>query len=222
MSKSSSISGIIFRYYNSGASDKVASLIQENGARINVLFKGVKNEKSKKAGFLEIGNFLDVKVVEGFGLPIVSDVSFRNENINWRVDMNQVFFLEMGCEIIDKTCVEGQEHRELFYCFKDFIEFGPVDVVFCISILIIKTLEEINHNDNFLDQMIKFAVSTPDENTKIRIFKSIKFISINSFKNALRIDLTKNEKLFLFDLLLNYFESNIKKLKSSSIVRKIL
>lgn len=222
MSKSSSISGIIFRYYNSGASDKVACLIQENGSRINVLFKGVKNEKSKKAGFLEIGNFLDIKVVEGFGLPIVSDASFRKENTNWRVDMNRVFFLEMACEIIDKTCVEEQEHLESFYCFKDFIEIGYTDLIFSISILIIKTLEEINHNDNFLDQMSKFAVSDPDDNTRIRIVKSVKFILNNSLKKSVRIDLTNNEKVFLFDILLNYFESNIKKLKSSSIVRKIL
>jgi hypothetical protein len=222
MGRSKSISGIIFRYYNSGINDKVVCVIAEDGMRQVLLFKGVKSEKSKKSGFIELGNYVSLKFTEGYTLPIVTEVGWINENTTWRNEMLKVFFLEMACEVIDKVCIEEQENLELFHVFNEFIVFGINEPIFSIAILVIKSITAIEDDDQIIHTILSFGVSQPEDDTRIRLMKTLKFIIENKLRRCIKVDLTSAEKLFLFDVSINFFEHHVKKLKSSGLIRKFL
>lgn len=112
--KNNTIKGIIYRIYSSGQSDKVINIIDNEGSKVTLLAKGAKKNNSKKAHSIELANQIEVKIVEGYAIPIISEIKVVEEFILWKKDQAGILFIQLFCEVIDKLCYENNKDTELY------------------------------------------------------------------------------------------------------------
>jgi hypothetical protein len=220
MSKTKNLQGIIFKISNSGDADKVLNLITRGGERVTLFAKSVKKAGSRKAYAIEIGNCVKAKVVEGYGIPIISDIQIVSENIHWKAEYKLMFFLQMIFEVLDKFLYEGNNEIQVYRLIEEVMSLNQIhDTRFIVSTFIIKLLKITG---NLPEKFFVPKFVTQSENiskSQIRIYKSQKFATINKISESLKINLDKAEKDAYFLECISFVEEIIgKELKSKKVV----
>lgn len=218
MRKTRNIRGIIYRIFNSGDSDRIIHLINTNGSKEAILVKNGRKQTSRKSQSLEIGNLASLKVVDGYAVPILSDIKLINENLYWKNDLEKITSIQFIFEVLNYFCIEESEDRALFKTINDFLELKSEDLIFLLSITLLQIME-ISGNTPLTAQ------SSENDSDEIpeRIQKTQAFIIRSDIKTALRVNLTELEKKKMLKLHVRWIEEIIERnLKSKPILYSIL
>src|SRR5690349_10124281 len=114
MNPITTIEGIIYRVYDSNAADKVITVLDTNGNKRALLAKGTKKQNSRKSHTIDLGNYVKVKIVEGYAVPVISEISLISENRNWKSELDKLVALQFMCEITDKFAIEENNDPRMF------------------------------------------------------------------------------------------------------------
>lgn len=240
-SRSQNTKGIIYRTYNSGATDKVVSILDESGKKVVAIAKGVKKQNSRKAHSIEIGNLIKASMISGYATPLITEVNLLNEFAKWKTDLKSITTLQFICEIIDNFSFEENPDPHIYLIFNEILNTEPSKITLILSYFIIKVLEasgnlpEINYYVNTGDPIVvgegyfsedAIGYVTQDaasQNNKVNplIYKSQRFLLNSTLKNALRLDLTEELSNSMFRIHLNWLSQVLgKKLKSIDLLMK--
>ena len=55
-------------------------------------------------------------------MPIVTEAATINSHANLRNDLKTIGYAYYLCELVQELCPENQEHRDIFYLFKETLE----------------------------------------------------------------------------------------------------
>jgi len=235
--------GIIYRLYNSGATDKVVSILDEHGKKVAAIAKGVKKQNSRKAFSIEIGNYVKANLLVGYATPLITEVNLLNEFSAWKKDLKTITSLQFICEIIDNFSFEENPDTNLFNIFLEVLSADPQKSTLTLSYFIIKILElsgnlpEINfyvntgepiavgdgyYSESFIGYVTQDAASQSNKVNPL-IYKSQRFILNANLKNALRLDLPEELVNSMFRIHLSWLNQVLgKKLKSLDLLMKVL
>ncbi len=243
MTQTKNLNGIIYRLYNSGQSDKILHIVDKEGKKVSLLAKGIKKPGSKKAHSIDIGNHIQAKVVEGYNIPLLTEVNLLNEFSKWKQDYQRMIFLQFFCEVIDKFAYEENHHEELFDLFFNVLNSKSEKTLLLASTFLIKLLnitghlpplnqcvvtskalsaEEVyylvDHVGYVSDEVISRIGINADKVSE-RVVKTQKFLIEQSFNNAVKVQLTAEEEKRMFLIELNWVENVLdQKLKSKAMV----
>jgi DNA repair protein RecO (recombination protein O) len=249
MNPTKNIQGIIYRIYNSGASDKIIYILDREGQKNTILAKGVKKQNSRKAHSIDLGNLIDGKVVEGYSLPILSEIKLIKEFSFWKNSYSKIVLLQFFCEVIDRFSFEGNSDKDIFEIFSEILEswkFAENDSgkeLYLACIFILKILEITGHLPNLEESIISnnplkshSIYSIPEsigyvgeddsgsfkDKVPDRIYKTQRFIVATSIRDSARVKLERDEQVKLFKIHLDWLEQVTGNLKSREMVLQIL
>ncbi len=216
MRKTRNIKGIIYRIFNSRATDKIIHLINTKGSKEAMLAKGARKPTSRKSSAIEIGNLINAKIVDGYSLPILQDIKIDNEYKHWKDSIEGITSIQFIFEILGHFCYEESEENELFRDLQETLESNNKDYFFILSILLLKVLESTGHSPSVIQGE---SEAEYDE----RLLKTQKFILKTNIYNALRVNLSLEEKKKMLKLHVEWVEQIIEReLKSKPILYNIL
>ncbi len=231
MKKFTTVEGIIYRVYESGADDKIINLVNKKGEKITILFKGSKKANSKKGGLIEIGNYVKAKYIEGYNVNIGTDLNLIKDNSAWKKGYIDFLCLQTMCEVIDKFAFENNESPELFTNINSALNsYIGKNNIYIVAIFLLKIMHSTGsfEEEQLLPKNHEYNTNTglimdKDDKSDIRILKTQKFILNSDYKDSLRVNLSnveKNKMLKLHVLLIeNYIE---KELKSKKLIYSYL
>ncbi len=238
----SSIEGIIYRIFDSNAADKVICVLDTDGNRKSLLAKGAKKQKSRKSHSIDLGNHVKVKIVEGYNVPIISEIKLVSENNIWKSDLTCLIGLQTLCEIIDKFAIEENNDPRIYKIFEGVLGLEEINnLELTLSIFILQILLVSGHLPK-LNECIETGIAISSETalykpgvvgytslennaTKVdpRLFKTQRFIEKSGLYSSLRIGLNHEESLKLLKLHMDWLETTIEKeLKSKRILFETL
>lgn len=247
MRTSKSVKGIVYRIYNSSASDKIINIIDIKGRKISILCKGVRKPNSRKSYSIDLGNQIQANIVEGYAIPLLTEVKLTNEFRHWKNDIQSITILQFMCEIVDKFAFDDNPDFALYQLFFDILNSKTERPLFAAAGFCLEVLKITGHLPD-LDQSIStedaitpegiYAVHgqigyisdktnstnmTSSDPVSINIYKTQKYILNNGTLNALRINLNPAETERMFRINANWMELAIEnKLKSKEILLKII
>jgi DNA repair protein RecO len=247
MNPTKNVKGIIYRIYNSGQTDRIIYLIDQEGKKVNILAKGVRKPTSRKAHSIDLGNYVEGKVIEGYSLPLLTEIKLLEEFRSWKDSFDKLIFLQFFCEIIDKFTFEENYDDMLFKVFHNCLELNTDRVIYIAAIFLIKILDITGHlptlnecvitntdldpNEVYiLDEYVGYISKDALANSGIggekitdRIIKTQKFIVDHNVHDALKIQLTREEEAKMFRIELNWLEHTIsEKIKSKPIILSLI
>lgn len=244
--KSKRIEGIIYRVYNSKEADKVINLIDKKGSSVPVLVKGVKKPKSRKAHTVDLCNHVIVNTIEGYNVPIANEIKLKDEFLQWKNDFKTIVFLQFICEALDKFTVEESSDPEIFTLFNSILKLnhnsnsnGKIDLRFLVAIFALKLLYITGNLPKLNECIVTFTelkpgeiywvnteigyvskqIQTPKEPVADSIYKTQQYILKNTITNALKINLSENDKKQMLKMHLDWLEIILDgKLKSRKVL----
>ncbi len=135
--------GIILKVKNYSVSDKIITFISTLGKKSTFLLKSIKSPKSRKAHAVDIGNHVEIKVKNGYSLPLITDIKLLNEFDTLKKDHSGIFYLQALCEVADNLSFEEIENQTLFgdllYLVQDC---KATEYKYLIASFIIKHIQE--------------------------------------------------------------------------------
>lgn len=234
--------GIVCRKFETNAQDMIIVLILSDGTKYSCLAKGIKSAKSKKASALELGNLLTINVVEGYAVPILTDVKIDQEFLWWKKDLASLFSLQLLLEIYQAVCYEDNDHPELFNILLKTlgIQTDSNDrLMYVISFTLLQILSElgtvpdlshsVDSNLYLIDQPI-YTISDglgyvsedsilKDQLVSSRIIKIQKFLLNSTISDIFKLQILPSEARTMLRLHIQWLEHIIEKeLKSKKIV----
>ena len=193
--------------YQSGAEDKVVRILEESGRMNSVLAKHTKRS-SKKSSTLELGNYVTLKIINGYALPIVSEIKIINEYRLWKLEYTDIFILQLLCETIGYFCVEDVDEPALFELlsssFQAIEQFDSQKIAmgFLIKLLQLSgNLPKLNECSVSGQEItsdsaytwgggigyIHQSLNHPKKRMSERIFKSHRYTEHHTFEEVLRL-----------------------------------
>lgn len=105
---------VVLKRFNFGEADRILTFFTRNHGKVTVIAKGIRRPISKKAGHLELFNYVNVFIAEGRNLGIVCEAevidSFENIKKNLR-KVGQAFYIT---ELVDVLLPEDQKNYKVF------------------------------------------------------------------------------------------------------------
>jgi len=245
MNSTFSIKGIIYRIYNSSNADKIINIIDDKGRRVDLLCKGVRKFNSKKGFSIDIGNYVDAKVVEGYSISVLTEINLLNEFKSWKTDFNGLILIQFILEVISHFCYEENHDATLFEILYNTLSNENIRKLYLVSIFLLKILdvggylpqlnecattsEQLEEDDIYSTNEIVGYISEKEigkfsniEKVPGRIAKTQKYLLENTIDNSLKIDLKQEEIRQLFRIELGWIENVIgKPLKSKKMLSYI-
>lgn len=242
MNQLSNSTGIVYRIYDSNAYDKVVCILDTHGNRKALLAKGAKKQNSRKSHTIDLGNKVKVKTVEGYAVPIISEIKLINENQIWKKDLKNLIALQFICEIIDKFAIEENNDPRIYKVLEGVLELDEINnlelliSIYLLQILLVSGLlpklnecvetgNELNSENAYLKTGLVGYTSLENNASKAspRLFKTQRFIEKSGLYSSLRLDLDRTESLKLLKLHIDWLETTIEKeLKSKRMLLETL
>lgn len=242
--KSHNIKGIIYRIYNSGQSDKIINVIDQDGSKNTLLAKGAKKSTSRKSHSIELCNLVEVKGLEGYQIPIITEIKVQNEFIEWKSNNTGMLVIQLFCEVIDKLCYENNKDKNLYSIMFEVLNNFNNNILLLTNIFLLKaiwhtgSMPSISTNaltgtglssDNiYYTNQLAGYVSKEDlarnieligEAVSPQIAKSQKYIIDNPINKVLGLNLTFEDLYKMLQIELDWFEIlTEQRLKSKSII----
>lgn len=240
MKPDKSIKGIIIKISNSKHSDKIITILTENGDRVDILAKNIRKSESKRAQSIELGNFIHCKIIEGYGMRLLSEVRVIDEFLDWRKEFKSILFLQMICELTSYFIFENNEDPRIFDLLKKTLLTKTENYETLISAYILKLMKysgsipEIGRDVNTLEKITsENSILNPEGIGYIRdrgegylnnsiLFKSHRYFEENEIEKSHLLKLSSEEKSKLLNTTLNWVENIIdKKVKSREVLKDI-
>ena len=115
-----SFAGIVIKRSNFGEAHKLVTLFTRDQGKITLIAKGLRQLTSKRAGSLELFNYIKGSAVRGRGeLDTLTEVQLINSYPNWRKHLGRVTLAYQLCEVVDKLTPDHQPHPEIFEILKN-------------------------------------------------------------------------------------------------------
>lgn len=105
---------IILKRYSLGEADRLVTLLTRRHGKLIVVAKGVRRPVSRKAGSLELFNYITGFFVETKGLPLIIEVKLLASFEKLKEDLQTVGEAWYVCELADSLLHEGQEGHQVF------------------------------------------------------------------------------------------------------------
>jgi len=236
-------SGIILRMYDSNAFDRVVQIIKTDGSRLNILAKGVKKEKSRKAYSLDSGNLIQTKNVEGYSVPIMSEVKVKETFLGWKKNHSDMFLFQLILEVTKFLCGEEDPNPEFYTLLFKILNSSSANKLLLTNYFLLNALKlnghlpTLNINVETGDKLdIKNTYSNLEtvgfvdeksnkKSDKINatILKSMKFFAENLLKKSLKLNLNPDDLFKMLKLQIFWVELTLEKeLKSKKIVLSLI
>jgi DNA repair protein RecO (recombination protein O) len=246
--RSNTTRGIIYRIYSSGQSDKVLNIINTDGSKTSLLAKGAKKSTSRKAHSIELCNQVEIKIIEGYQIPIISEIKVLNEFIDWKNNDAGMLLAQLFCEIIDKLCFENNVDKNLYNIFFESLKNSHINKLITANAFILKAIwhtgsinsivlsavsgKALNAEDVYFTNQLAGYVSKEDLNKNIELHgesikpvipKLQKFLIENPLQNVGKIDVNNEHLMKMLQINLDWFEIiTEQRLKSKSIILNLV
>jgi DNA repair protein RecO (recombination protein O) len=149
--------GIIIRINPLNETDNVIVIFSENHGRVNAKAKGIKKTTSRRAGSLDLFNYIDFRVYQGKGdLDLLTEVKLIDDFKLLKTDFDIINLNYYVLELIDKTIAGHEKNYALFEALKAFFELQNGQMSQClelITIMQIKLLDQLGYTP-LLDECI--------------------------------------------------------------------
>lgn len=238
------INGIIFRTYDSKSTDKVVVVATESGQRKSFLAKGVKSKNSKKAYAIEMGNLVRISYLDGYAVPIITEISLLKElNKTFQIYSNLVL-LQFIFETLNYFLDEISDNNLIYKNLQLILSFEEYQSI--LKSLSFFLLHLLYNNDEL--QSVKYTVDTGEEITEfgftqrgvigyvsennstqvsnkipIRILKAQNFLMQKGFADAMKVSLSPSEIIKMLQLHVEWVETLLgKELKSKKLLTQEL
>jgi DNA repair protein RecO (recombination protein O) len=109
------LDGIIINRTNIGEADKIITLYSLQFGKISLKAKGIRKLSSRRAGSLELFNWVKVSVVTGRGnLDVITEVDVVDTFADWKKHLGRVNIAYQMAEIIDKLTPDRQPQPHIY------------------------------------------------------------------------------------------------------------
>lgn len=119
--KSFKAKGFVLKRINIGEADRLVTLLTPDQGKIQVLAKGVRRTKSRRAPHLELFNFVNVVLHQGTQWPIVTEATEGVTSLGARNSLMLTTYLFYIAEVIDRLLPENEPHPEAYFLVDDFL-----------------------------------------------------------------------------------------------------
>lgn len=205
------VKGIILKRIDFGEADRVITVFSEELGKISVIAKGVRRITSRRAGNVELLNFVSLGLYKKRGFTLVEAKSLR-DFAGIKSNLNTSFAGFYVAELLERLVAEEQRHSgvlDLVLIALDALEANPRQII--IRAFEVKLL--VNLGFWSLD---RFA--GVDNETLILLDK----LERARFSEISQISLEEGQGRALSVLMSQYIESLIEgKLKSSEVLKKL-
>ena len=107
--------GLVIKRHNLGEADKLVTLYTKEHGKITLKAKGVRKLTSKRAGSIDLFNYIKFHAVSGRGeIDILTEVENISDFSAWKVHLGRVNIAYQLCELVDKLTPDRQPHAEIF------------------------------------------------------------------------------------------------------------
>jgi len=246
--RSTNLKGIIYRIYSSGQSDKILQVIDQEGSKNTLLAKGAKKSTSRKSHSIELCNFIEVKVLDGYQLPLITEIKVFNEFIGWKNNNSGMLLIQLFCEVIDKLCYENNHDKNLYNIFYETLNNFNTNILIVANAFLLKaiwhtgSINSITSNaltgkalnpDNiyFCNQLAGYVakedlarnIGIVGESIPGRIAKSQKYIIDNPINKAVNLEIEYVDLMKMLQIALDWFEIiTEQRLKSKGIILSLV
>jgi DNA repair protein RecO len=246
--KSSNKKGIIYRIYSSGQSDKIINVIDQDGSKNTLLAKGAKKSTSRKSHSIELCNSVELKTIEGYQLPLITEIKVINEFIDWKRDNAGMLLIQLFCEVIDKLCYENNHDKNLHTIFSQALNNYSTNNLLIANAFLLKAIwhtgsinsitanaltgEPLNSENIYYSNQIAGYISKEDLAKNIELFgeaipakiaKSQKFIIENPLPHSLKLEIPHTDLMKMLQIALDWFEIiTEQRLKSKGIILSLV
>lgn len=246
--RSNNLKGIIYRIYNSGQSDKILHVIDQDGSKNTLLAKGAKKSTSRKSHSIELCNLIELKILDGYQLPLVTDIKVQSEFIEWKNNNAGMLLIQLFCEVIDKLCYENNQDKNLYSIFFDILNNFNTNILIVSNAFLLKaiwhtgSINSITSNaltglplspDNiyFTNQLAGYIskedlarnIEIMGESIPGRIAKSQKYIIENPISKSVNLEINDSDLMKMLQIALDWFEIiTEQRLKSKSIILSLV
>lgn len=122
MAKTQAIEAIVLSAKNFGEADKLLTVFSKEHGKMKLLAKGVRKIKSRKGGNVDILNDVQMHIVYGHSLPIITEAQAINSFLPLKENLSAAMYASYIVELINVLTVEQQEQIELFYLLKQTLQ----------------------------------------------------------------------------------------------------
>lgn len=112
----------VIKRVNVGEADKFITLYSQNNGKVEVLAKGVRKIKSRRASSIELLNLVCFQSVRTRKNFILTEVEVLNTFEHIKNDYTQMQIVFLMCELINALCAAGQVNDDVFHLMKNTLE----------------------------------------------------------------------------------------------------
>jgi DNA repair protein RecO (recombination protein O) len=113
-SRSFRVEALVLRHSNFAEADRLLTLFTRERGKLNVVAKGVRKLKSRKAGHLEPFTRVQLQLARGQGMPIITQAETMESYSAIRADLNLTARAAYVLEVLDRFTFAEEEHPQLF------------------------------------------------------------------------------------------------------------
>lgn len=227
MNKTENIEGIIYKVVKSSNNSITFSVLTNLGEKYTVLSKGSIKGYSKKNLFLELGNNVNLEIIEGYAVPVLKSVVLKKECELAKFSLEGFYYLSFISEVTSKVIFEGQEEVLIYILVKELLYQTPNEIFLALDYYLARLLTLLGHDPHFStsiidSEKIQISFSLPDgtleKTLSITGYKTLNYIlKADSFVSVQKLKPLKATNKELFLLLLELFE-NVFQLKIKSAI----
>lgn len=217
MNKTLNIEGIIYKTVKSTNNSITFCVLSNSGEIYTVLSKGSIKGYSKKNLFLELGNKVNLEIVEGYAVFVLKSIVLKKECGLGKASLEGFYYLSFICEVTSKVIFEGQEEILIYSLLEEIIFQTPKEIFLELNYFLVKLMQLLGHELHFstdvIDQeklQLKFSLphGTLRKPLPTTLYKILKFlINTNSLVLVKKLKPSRAINKELFTLLVELFES---------------
>lgn len=106
--------GIVIKRRNVGEADRIITIFSKKEGKIKVKAVGVRKISSRRGSHIELLNYCEMSLYKGRGMPILTEVSIKDNFSEVKDDLGRIGYAYHLCELVEGLCAEGQESKEIF------------------------------------------------------------------------------------------------------------
>lgn len=106
--KSFTDEAVVLKKQDFGEADRILTLLTKNHGKVKVLAKGVRRPSSRKGGNLDILNHVQIFVVRGRSLDLVTQAEALRSFSQIKKEVKFISKALYLCELVDSLCAEEQ------------------------------------------------------------------------------------------------------------------
>jgi DNA repair protein RecO (recombination protein O) len=149
--------GLVIKRHNFGEADKLVTIYSKDHGKVTLKARGVRKLNSKRAGSIDLFNYIKFHVVSGRGeIDTLTEVENISDFSAWKMHLGRVNIAYQLCELVDKLTPDREPHPEIFeFLVKDLFEIGNLKIDWKLRIenWKLKILSELGYwdkNKNFV------------------------------------------------------------------------